>query len=147
MAKTTAHLLSEIKEVESIDSYFKDNTVELNPRLFVETLNEFLAVKGFSKQALINKSYLNTSYVYDIFNSKKTPSRDTVVRISLALGLDLRDTNRLLQLSGHSDLYPRIEREAVFIFCITRNRNLDYANELLFDMGEPLLFDEKPRNG
>jgi len=132
--KATEHLTNEIKESRSISSFIKDNTLEFDASLFVKTLQSYLEVNNISKQKLIRESCLNSSYVYDILGGKKTPSRDTVIKLSFALGLTLSETGRLLKLAGYSDLYPRIEREAIIIFCIENQKGLYHANDLLHSM-------------
>ena len=140
MTKITEELTNDIKESKSIDLFIESNLQEFDSKLFVKTLQSFLQVMNISKQELIRRSCLNASFVYDIFNSKKTPSRDTVIKLSLALGLTLQESNRLLQLAGYSNLYPRIEREAIIIFCIHNRKGLGYTNDLLDEMQEELLF-------
>ena len=128
--------MNEIRESTSIRTYIEKNSTELDAQLFVKTLNSFLESKKISKQKLIRESCLNASYVYDILGAKKNPSRDTVIKLSLALRLSLSETGRLLKLSGFSELYPRIERDAIIIFCIENQKGLPCTNDLLHSMNE-----------
>ncbi|MCL1882140.1 MAG: helix-turn-helix domain-containing protein [Defluviitaleaceae bacterium] len=143
MNKTTDKLLNDIREAKTIGSFFEDNPTEFDSLLFVKTLKSHLEAKRISKQKLVREAHLNQSYVYDILNAKKTPSRDTVVKLSFALGLTLTETSRLLKLAGYSELYPRIEREAIIIFCIENQKCMCYTNDLLYSMQENLLFESK----
>jgi len=139
MNKDTDSLVNEIRKSASINEFIAENTMEFDPKMFVITLNSFLNAKKVNKQTLIRESYLNPSYVYEILSGKKKPSRDTVIKLSLALSLTLMETGRLLKLSGFGDLYPRIERDAIFIFCIENQKDLHGTNELLNSMGEVVL--------
>jgi len=143
MQKTTDELVNHIKKAKTIASFFEDNSAEFDSLLFVKTLKSHLETKKISKQKLVREAHLNQSYVYDILNAKKTPSRDTVVKLSFALGLTLTETTRLLKLAGYSELYPRIEREAIIIFCIENKKDICYTNDLLCNMQEKLLIESK----
>jgi len=134
--KATDSLINEIRESKSISSFIENNSSEFDAFLFVKKLQSLLEIKSMSKQKLIRESCLNSSYVYDILGAKKAPSKDTVIKLSFALGLTLPETNRLLELAGYSNLYPRIEREAIIIFCIENQKGLHYANDLLHSMQE-----------
>ena len=53
--------------------------------------------------------------------------------------LSVTDTNRLLKLSDHSILYPRIKRDSIIQFAIEQNYTLIDTNILLNDMNEDII--------
>ncbi|WP_302668823.1 hypothetical protein [Eubacterium sp. AF15-50] len=55
------------------------------------------------------------------------------------MGLDTDATNRLLKLSDHSILYPRIKRDSIIHFSLEQHYNLIDTNILLHDMEEKII--------
>jgi len=136
MPKDTEKLIHELKETTSIADFLSDNEQNFDNALFSKTLAEWMAQRGLNTQALINQTYLSGSYVYDLLGQKKKPSRDTVIKLAFALSLGPDDTNRLLKLAGWGELYPRVERDAIVLFCLNKGHGLLEADELLGNLGE-----------
>ena len=63
-------------------------------------------------------------YGYQIFDGSKTPSRDKVIAIALAMQLTLDEANRLLHLSNNGILYPKIKRDSIIIFGLENNQKI-----------------------
>ena len=59
-------------------------------------LNELLAQKGLERADVIHAADLNETYGYQIFMGQRKPSRNKVLQIVFALGLDLREANSCL---------------------------------------------------
>lgn len=127
----TSKLLQNIKNSKSID-----DILELSPNLsFHDYLNELLRIKHIQKSTLITKTTLQRNYAYQIFDGTKTPSKDKVIQIALALRLDLHTTNNLLSLSNNGALYPKVHRDAIIIYCIEKHEDVFTCNELLVEKG------------
>ena len=62
-----------------------------------------------------------------------------MLQIAFAMGLDLRETNRLLRVSGASDLYCKNRRDAILIFCLDKGYSLRKTDEELYRFGEETL--------
>lgn len=107
---------------------------------FTNELYELMEHKQLAPKRVIALTGLDRSYFYHILSGKKHPGRSVVLRICFALQLDLSETNRLLKLSGHNELYPKIRHDAVLIFAIEKNMDADEANELLTKSGEEPLY-------
>ena len=85
---------------------------------FTDCLNRLLRTSGLSLTALSRRSWLDISYVsrlvnlpYDPLNpradargDKRHPSRDTVIRLGLAMQLPMADMNELLLSAGYAPL-------------------------------------------
>jgi transcriptional regulator with XRE-family HTH domain len=141
--KRTDELESEIKDTKDIEKYIRDNAGEFNGGMFLRTLKEHYANSGLTQEAIANRSMLSHGYVNNILQNIKRPSRDTIVKLAFGLSLNVDDTNRLLKLAGHGELYPRLERDAVILFCLNKGVNLIEANELLQQRLESVLASEK----
>ena len=61
-----------------------------------------------------NDSNIQKNYGYQIFDGSKTPSRDKVIALALAMQLTLDEANRLLHLSNNGILYPKIKRDSIY---------------------------------
>lgn len=140
--KSTNELLNEIVAADSIESFLSSNNKSIPDNLFQRQLLNDLAQKKITKQTLIKGSYLNASYLYDILNGKKHPSRDTVIRLSFGLTLDLCGANRLLKYAGYRDMYSKDKRDAVIIFCLKENHSLASTNDRLDHLDLPLLLEK-----
>ena len=66
----------------------------------------------------------------------RSPSRDKVLRLCIAAGLDLRETTRALELSGNATLYPKNRRDIILTVAINQSASVDDTNLLLFKYGE-----------
>ena len=141
MKKSTRELLSLLKSAPSITNYLeeqKDDLISTEPLHVL--LDELLAEKQLKKADIIKRSLLDRKYSYDIFRgAKKSPSRKKVLALCLAYPLSLDEAQRLLKSTGYPPLYARNEWDAVVIYALERGMNVGDVNEILSDMGEPLL--------
>ena len=87
-----------------------------------------------------NDSNIQKNYGYQIFDGSKTPSRDKVIAIALAMQLTLDEANRLLHLSNNGILYPKIKRDSIIIFGLENNQKIIDLNITLDDFGEAPLW-------
>jgi hypothetical protein len=85
---------------------------------FTGTLNRHLRRTGLSLTALARRSWLDISYVSRLVNlpcdplnprhgdrgEKRHPSRDTVIRLGLAMQLPIEDLDELLLSAGYAPL-------------------------------------------
>jgi DNA-binding phage protein len=93
-------------------------------------------VQARSKNELIRESGLDRTYAYHILNGSRKPSRDKIVALSLAAGLDLTETQRGLELTHEGILYAKNRRDAVLIYAVKNQLSVMAANELLAQFGE-----------
>lgn len=114
----------------------QDNMLDL-------TLSEYLALLLYQKDLrvadVIRDSGLTKSYVHQIFNGEKKPSRDKLIAIAFGLHLNSEDTQRMLKLGGCSELYTRVARDAAILFSIQHGMSIEDANDLLYDNRFPTL--------
>lgn len=137
--KTTDELLKILKNSHNIEQFLEDNIDEIKETTFIEYLNFCLKHCGLSKSEAIEKSNIQKNYGYQIFDGSKNPSRNKVLALCISMGLSIDETNRLLKLSNHSILYPRIKRDSIIYFALQQKCNLIDTNILLHDMGEDII--------
>lgn len=137
LRKKTDELLKELKfKNTNIQKY-----IETNPDSFIEiNLKDFwtniVDNSGMTKSDIINKSDFSYVYFYDVIAGKKVPTSDKIIRLVLAMHLTLEQCQTALRYCGKSQLYPRIKRDSIIIFAITRNYTVFQTQELLKKSGE-----------
>ena len=72
---------------------------------------------------------------------EKKPSRDKLIAIAFGLHLNVEETQRMLKLGRHSELYARVARDAVILFAIQREKDIWETDDLLTDKGLPTILD------
>ncbi len=105
-------------------------------------LNEMLERKGLRRIDVVHAANLNETFGYQIFTGARRPSRDKVLALAFALGLDLHETQRLLSLADAGSLYSKNRRDAIIIFCIAHGYTLERADEELYRFGEKTVSDD-----
>ena len=127
--KTTDQLLKILQNSNDINSNISNIS-------FHEYLTQLLDEKGLTKAQVITDSNIQKNYGYQIFDGSKTPSRDKVIALALAMQLNLDEANRLLHLSNNGILYPKIKRDSIIIFGLENNQKIIDLNITLDDFGE-----------
>lgn len=137
--KTTAELLEMLQNVANTKRLYQlleEDYEEKNQKTFVSEINKILDERKIEKCQLIQEAGIQRNYGYQILSGKRKPGRDKVIAISLALQLNLEETQRMLKIAGEGNLYSKVKRDAIIIFSIERNLKVIEANELLFNMEE-----------
>lgn len=135
-----------ISTTQLLDIINKNNQLTIDALLkqvpeisFVDYLETLLLQKNISKSRLINKANLHRTYAYQIFNGTKTPSRNKVIQLALALQLNTKETNNLLSLSNNGYLYPKVKFDATILFALKNKYSVMETNLLLEQYQLPLL--------
>lgn len=137
--KTTKQIFEEIFNCDDLKKYMEDNGNNFINREFHEYLEKLMKQKKASKTRLIKRSNIEKSYIYQILNGRRNPSRDKIVRIALATNLSLDETQKLLTMGNKSILYPRRGRDAALVCCIMNKYTLVKTQEFLYDLGYDVL--------
>ncbi len=140
MKKTTGELLELLKNESTLEHYMEtvsDNLIKQIP--LSDCLNKLVEEKGLTKAEIISQSGLERKYAYQIFDGHKNPNRDRVLALCLAMRLTAEETQQLLKQTGYSPLYARLKLDSVILFCLQHSLSAMDANDLLYEIGEPLL--------
>ncbi|MBQ3973961.1 MAG: helix-turn-helix transcriptional regulator [Lachnospiraceae bacterium] len=124
------------KELEGYLDRLPDESVGTGP------IDYFLSLPGprtLTVKDLVLKSGIERSYLYQILNGRRTPSREKVLRLCIGAGLSLEETQRVLELGKLGVLYSRDRRDAVLIFAIRSGLDTTETDDLLDQFGEALL--------
>lgn len=134
------HLLQDTRTTAQLQTYTNTLTEQTILQTFPEYLNSKMTEQKISPAKLIEAAQIQRNYGYQILNGSRKPSRDKVLALCLALGLDLPETQRALTLAQFGQLYPKNRRDSIFIFSINKKLSALQVNELLDEMKEELLF-------
>lgn len=139
MNKNTQELLKLLKNSRKIESYLSSQSKELQEFSLPEYLDKLLKEKNLKKSQCILEANLQRNYGYQIFSGERTPSRDKLLSLCIAMRLTPEETHSLLCATGYADLYPKNKRDSILIFALEKHLNLLDTNELLYDLGEKTL--------
>ena len=73
------------------------------------------------------------------FSGVKTPSRDKLLAIAVAMKLTLDECQMLLRLARVNELYVKNKRDSIIIFGLMKQLDTKELNALLYDMEEFVL--------
>ena len=143
--KKTSDLLEILNNTDSeegLKRYVQD-TADYAATDFLSYFIALLDENGISKAELVKKTGIERTYLYQLLNGQRTPTRDYLITMCIAAGLKLEQVTRCLELSQEGILYAKNKRDSVLIYAINRGYNVMQTNELLFEMNEELLAPQK----
>ena len=129
--KTTDELVNEIKETTDIEQYLKENENVLINKKLRYFLADMLDGRDKSRTDVIERGGL-TEYAHQIFNGRRCPNRDKIIRIAIGLELSLDETQKLMRISETGELYSRDKRDSVIMFSIDKGLS-GIETDLLLD--------------
>ncbi len=133
----TEDMLTELLEAPDPAQFI--DRAEVGRRDLSGYLNQLLEERGLRRAAVVRAAGINETFGYQIFTGARKASRDNLLKIAFALGLPLREANRLLQAGGANELYCKNRRDAIIIFAISHGYSLQKTEEELYRFGEPTI--------
>lgn len=135
--KETDELLEQLRlENKSFEEYLAENKDSFISEDVSAFWKELIAKSGMSKVDIINKADIGYTYFYSVIGGKNYPSRDTIIKIFIAMGLPLEDCQSALKLYNWAQLYPKVKRDSIVIFAINHGMSLYKLEEMLEKHGE-----------
>ena len=136
----TDELLDKIVHSRTPDAFLESGVYkELDLAAY---LNAKLEEKGLRKAQVIRDSSFNETHGYQVFASGRGASRNKVLSLAFAMGLDLNETQHLLMHANAGALYFKNRRDAIITFCIEHGYSLQRCDEELFARGEATISDD-----
>ena len=136
---STLELEHELKATANIEDYFEKHNSHMLLHSLPEHLKMLLDQKGISRADVVRNSLLNRTYVYQIFDGRRMPSRNKLIAIAFGKHLSVEETQAMLKLSGYRKLYAKDERDAILLFSLNQKMNVEETNELLYDHSMEIL--------
>ncbi len=108
-----------------------------------ETLNELLRRKKARPADVMIRSGLKKAYFYSLLSgTRDNPSRDVLIQLGFGFEMSFDEVQEFLKHRGAAQLYPRIPRDGVIIYCFQHRMSLMDCDALLMENDEPLLTKE-----
>lgn len=140
--RLTEELLERLRASARPEAYLDEGlTID---RKLSDYLYELLAERGLKRSDVIRASGLNGTFVYDAFKGKTRLGRDKAIMLALGIGCNLRETQRLLRLDGVSELWPKVRRDAIIIWCIEHGYSRAETDDELYSLGVKTLLGTGP---
>lgn len=137
---STENLFLMLENETNISENWETISEHMKNPVFHEYLYKLISDKNITIPELSHKALLSRSFTYQIFSGSRVPCRDIILRIALAVGISLDDTQRLLKLADRGILYPKVQRDAAIVYAISNKYDLYKADEFIVSLGqEPLL--------
>lgn len=137
--KTTGELLEELMEPGSFSSYLSRNREQmLHPNVGRE-LDKFCRGQKLSKAAVARRSGVSEVYLHQVLAGKRSPSRDRLLCLCIGLSAGVEESQKLLRQAGFAQLDPRITRDALILYGLSRGQSLPQINGALLVQGEKAL--------
>lgn len=138
--KNTEELLNQLKlDKLSYSEYLSENEDCFLDNDLSHFWKKVMDLTEMKKVDIINKADVGYTFFYDILKGKKHPSRDTVIKIFLALRLDIDLCQEALRLYEWAALYPKLKRDSILIYSITHKFSLFETDDLLKKNNEAVL--------
>jgi hypothetical protein len=138
----TSTLLRRIFKTADIKDYIEKNATIMVVPVFHTYITMMCKERKQKKESIIKRACIERTYGYQLFNGTRKPSRDKALQLAIGFGLDLDETQRLLQIADKSKLYPRHKRDAAVIYCICHGLGMDETQVMLDELGLAILGDE-----
>ena len=135
--RLTDELLAQLLESASPDAYLAHN--ELPDRSLADYLWQLLKEKGLKRSDVFRAAGINVTFGYQAFSDDRGLGRDNAIMLAFGMHCTLQETQRLLRLAGHAELWPKVRRDAIMIFCLDRGMTRVECDDELCRLGEPTL--------
>ncbi len=133
----TEELLERLLASATPEAYLQE--APLFERTLSDYAHELLREKDLKRSEAIRASGLNTTYGYQIIQGTRHPSRDNVIMLAFGLRCTLTETQRLLRCAGVSELWCKLRRDAIIIYCVEHSLSREECDDVLYRLGEDTL--------
>ncbi len=137
--KTACEIIAMITDSQTEDILYSDDVMDVP---FHEYMTRFLKERKMTKAKLLDVINVERSYGYQILNGRRVPTRPMILRIALYFGMDLEETQRILNLGHKEALFPKDRFDMALIYAITHGMDTEATEALLARLGPKSLFDD-----
>ena len=102
----TEELLQDLLSSSSPELFLEQN--DISKRSLSEYLQQLLREKNLERAKVVRKAGINETFGYQIFKGTRKASRNKILQLIFAMNLSLKEADRLLQVSGNNELYPKV---------------------------------------
>lgn len=131
----TRTLRQRLFKAPDFETFVAENAESLTPPLLCDYLARLRRKSGLPIAQVVLHSNIDRTYLHQILNGTRNPSRDKLIQLAYGFGLDIEGVQELLKVARMSPLYPRIIRDAAILRCLHDRKRFDETQELLCKMG------------
>lgn len=127
----TQALQQALSDAPNLDRFFSQHAEDMVSTPLSERLMQMLKSSGRKKCDVARQAGLSEVYLHQILSGIRSPSRDRVVCLCIALNAGLDKTQDMLKEGGFAPLYPRNSRDAIILYGLSHNLPLPQLNAIL----------------
>ncbi len=135
MKKDTGKIVEELGLCPDFKSFYNENKSYMVTESLSSLLNGLIEKRGLKKSKVIKEAEMSEVYGYQIFSGIRVPERNKLLCLTVAMNLNLDETQTLLKCAGYSPLYVKLPFDSIVIYGICKNMNVVEINELLYEYG------------
>lgn len=135
MRKDTGKIVEELGLCPDFKSFYDENKSYMINSTLSEMLARFLDEKSLKKAKVIKDAEISEVYGYQIFSGVRVPERNKLLCLTVAMGLSLDETQKLLKCAGYSPLYVKLPFDSIVLYGICNKMPIIEINELLYEYG------------
>lgn len=126
-------IMSKTKKADLASCLAKYSDDFVGDRIFTEYMRGIFEKKKVSQQDIFRKAEVPEKYGYRLISGERvTRQRDIILRLCIAAGLTLKETQQALKYYHMPELYARFPRDAVLIIALNNKvRDVSEVDELL----------------
>lgn len=132
MSKLADRLLVQLSQPEkTFEDFWKEYGLIIKDKKPEAFWKKAFEKTTFSKNAIISRADISYTYFYDILKGKKHPSRDVLIKICIAMELPVKTCQKALDVYDWAPLTATVRRDAILLYAITHQLNMNDTQELL----------------
>lgn len=139
-SSTTNQLDKSLMLSDTYEEFLVENIDRMKTNNIKMALQKIVYNSDITFDEISKKSRVNKSYIYQIINGRRRPSRDKIIQLCFGLGLNLDNSNELLKAANYPELYSKSIRDSIFIYGIINSYSIDDVNKKLKKRNESTLY-------
>ena len=141
MAKSTDELMKILKSEPDIESYIEGNSEDITNISLTQYIEDLLKEQKLTAAKVARRGQMSDSYFYNISQGvKENPSRDKIIQMCFGFALDAEESRRFMRVARVGELYPRIRRDSIILFCLENRIDILECDKKLEEAGDkPIL--------
>ena len=138
--KNTSDLYQELMEQPDLEHYIQENQPQFLHCDLSQLLSALYHKKSISKADLARRANISEVYLHQVFSGRRSPTRDRLLCICIALEATVDETQQLLKQAGYAQLYLKRKRDVVISHGLLHHHSFHQINDMLCAQHEaPLL--------
>ena len=139
---STKDVLEKLENVTTIAEgmdYIKNNAESYSEKTFTDFFNKYLADHPDKNlPEIIDNSLIKREYAYEIINGSKNGSRDRIIALCFAAGMNRDEVNHGLTYSENKLLYAKNNRDATIILALNKREKKNTIYQTVLQLNDLL---------